>query len=448
MAPAPTVSIDTRLLRLAGPVALARLGIMGMGIADTVMVGQMAPQELSHQALGWAPTGPFLVAGIGLLAGVQVLGAQAIGAGKPTHAGAAFRLGLLLALAAGLGSVALIWLAGPHLLTMFGVKAAMAEPAANVARILSLSIPLHLVYVACAFHLEATQRPLASTVTMWGANIVNIAANWVLIPHLGAEGSAWATVISRAILAGALIAWIMTRPDAAHFGLRGQTVKNGPGLKAMLAVGFAAAVSQAAEAGAFSAMTVIAGRIGEAEVAVYSITLQLLALVFMIALGMAAAGAVLVGEATGARDSDYARRAGWRALRLNTIAMALAGLVVWLGANWIGRAFTADGAIALQVAAMLWLAALVMPPDGGQVVVAAALRARGDNWFPTFSHILAYVLVMPPLAFLLAEVMGQGVAGLLWAIFWSSVLSVAVLAARFSWLTRRESSLPPPPPRA
>jgi multidrug resistance protein, MATE family len=441
-------SLTTRLLRLAGPVALARLGIMGMGIADTVMVGQMAPTELSHQALGWAPTGPFLVAGIGLLAGVQVLGAQAIGAGKPEHAGAAFKLGLVLALAAGLFSAALIWLAGPDLLTIFGVKPALAEPAAGVARILALSIPLHLLYVAAAFHLEATQRPLASTVTMWGANLINIAANWVLIPHLGAEGSAWATVISRVVLAGALLAWIFTRPDAARFGVRGPVAAGGPGLRAMLAVGVAAAVSQAAEAGAFSAMTVIAGRVGDAEVATYAIILQLLALVFMIALGMAAAGAVLVGEATGAGDMDFARRAGWRALLLNTLAMALAGLVVWALAPWTGRAFTADITIAAQVAGLLWLAALVMGPDGGQVVVAAALRARGDNWFPTFSHILAYVLLMPPLAFLLAEVLGQGVAGLLWAIFWASIVSVAVLAARFAWLTRRGSSLPLPQPRA
>ena len=441
-------SLTTRLLRLAGPVALARLGIMGMGIADTVMVGQMAPAELSHQALGWAPTGPFLVAGIGLLAGVQVLGAQAIGADKPTHAGAAFKLGLVLALVAGLASAALIWLAGPHLLTVFGVKPELADPAAGVARILALSIPLHLIYVAAAFHLEATQRPLASTVTMWGANLVNIAANWVLIPHLGAEGSAWATVISRLVLAVALIAWIFTRADARHYGLRGRAAPGAPGYGAMLKVGAAAAVSQAAEAGAFSAMTVIAGRIGEAQVATYTIILQLLALVFMIALGMAAAGAVLVGEATGARDMDYARRAGWRALVLNTGAMTMAGLIVWFSAPWTGRAFTADIAVAAQVAGLVWLAALIMPPDGGQVVVAASLRARGDNWFPTFSHILAYVLVMPPLAYVLAEQWSQGVAGLLWAIFWASVLSVAVLAARFAFLTRRGSSLPLPQPPA
>ena len=45
-----------------------------MALVDVIVVGQLAPDELPHQALGWAPTAVFLVAAIGLLQGVQVLG--------------------------------------------------------------------------------------------------------------------------------------------------------------------------------------------------------------------------------------------------------------------------------------------------------------------------------------------------------------------------------------
>jgi len=65
------------------------------------------------------------------------------------------------------------------------------------------------------------------------------------------------------------------------------------------------------------------------------------------------------------------------------------------------------------------------------------LRARGDNWFPTFSHIAAYAVVMPVLGFWLAEHQGMGVAGLLFAIFWASVLSAAVLLLRWWALARK-----------
>jgi MATE family multidrug resistance protein len=184
-------------------------------------------------------------------------------------------------------------------------------------------------------------------------------------------------------------------------------------------------------------MTVIAGRIGANEVAAYQILLNMLAVVFMVAMGLAAATAVLVSEAKGAKNAARMAAAGWMGLGINTAFMVGLGLLVVLAAPLIGRAFTADAAVAAIVATQIVLGALIMAPDGGQVVAAAALRARGDNWFPTASHVLAYVIVMPPLALWLAEGLGMGVSGLMWAIFWASVLSVAVLIWRFWRLAKR-----------
>jgi MATE family multidrug resistance protein len=89
------------------------------------------------------------------------------------------------------------------------------------------------------------------------------------------------------------------------------------------------------------------------------------------------------------------------------------------------------------IASLMWIAAIVLHPDGAQVVAASALRARGDNWFPTFSHILAYAVVMPVLGYWLAEHQGMGVAGLLFAIFWSSIVSAGVLLLRWRMLAQR-----------
>jgi MATE family multidrug resistance protein len=429
-------SFAPALLRLAWPVALARLGIMGMGVTDVIMVGQLAPAELADQALGWAPTGVAIVAGIGLLTGVQVLAARGIGAGRAHEAGGAWRRGVQIALAAGVVcGLALAGLALPVFL-LLGIEDGFARDSARVAAVLALSLPFHLLYTANASFLEAIQRPLASTVAMWLANIVNLAANLALVPEYGAVGSATATVIARAALALGLAAWIWFLKDGAHFGVR--TRASGPTFMALLGVGAAAMVSQVAEAGAFSAMTVIAGRIGEKEVATYQILLQELAVVFMVALGLAAATAVLVSEQTGRRAPALAQRAGWTGLGLNAAAMIALAVAMFLAAPLIGPAFSSDPAIAAMVTLLTPIGALVLFPDGGQVVAAQALRARGDNWFPTASHVLAYVLVMPPLALWLAEHHGQGVAGLMQAILWASVLSYGVLVARFWHLGRSE----------
>lgn len=423
------------LMRLAGPVALARLGIIGMALADVIVVGQLTPDELPHQALGWAPTAVFLVGAIGLLQGVQIWAARSIGEKNPEGAGVALRRGLVLAAAAGLISTALMWLAGERLFTVFGIQPALAAPSTPVMMILALSVPLHLLYVAGTFFLEAIKKPGVSTAVMWAANGINLTLNLLWVPEHGAVGSAWATVGARVFLAGALLAWIFFLRDGAHYGVR-KLGAPGPSYRALLAVGVAAAVSQAVEAGAFSAMTVIAGRLGPHVVAAYQIMLNLLAFVFMVALGLAAATAVLVSEAIGRQAPADAARAGWTGIALNALAMIVAAIAMLMFAEPIGRAYTADIPLAALIASLMWIAAMVLHPDGAQVVVASALRARGDNWFPTFSHIAAYAIVMPILGYWLAEVQGHGVPGLLFAIFWASVLSAAVLLARWWALAR------------
>ncbi|MBL8542886.1 MAG: MATE family efflux transporter [Hyphomonadaceae bacterium] len=424
------------LLRLAGPVALARLGIIGMGLADVIVVGQLAPDELPHQALGWAPTAVFLVASIGLLQGVQVLAARALGEKNPEGAGVALRRGLVLALGAGLASMLLMWLPGERLFTAFGIEEALAAPSSRVMQVLALSIPLHLCYIAGTYFLEAIKKPAISTAVMWAANAVNLGLNLLWVPEHGAIGSAWATVGARVFLAGVLLLWIYLLRDGRFYGVR-RLGAPGPSYGGLLAVGIAAAVSQAVEAGAFSAMTVIAGRLGADIVAAYQILLNLMAFVFMLALGLSAATAVLVSEAIG-RNAPYdAARAGWTGMGLNVIAMLIAAVAILVFAHPIGRAYTADPALAALIASLMWVAALVLTPDGTQVVTASALRARGDNWFPTFSHILAYAVVMPVLGYWLAEHQGMGVAGLLFAIFWSSVVSAGVLVLRWWALAKK-----------
>ncbi|HET9231219.1 MAG TPA: MATE family efflux transporter [Vitreimonas sp.] len=424
------------LLRLAGPVALARLGIIGMAIADVIVVGQLAPDELPHQALGWAPTAVFLVAAIGLLQGVQIWAARSIGEKNPQGAGVALRRGLVLALGAGVISAALMWMGGERLFTVFGIERELAAPSTPVMMVLALSIPLHLLYVAGTFFLEAIKKPGIGTAVMWAANVVNLALNLWWVPDHGAVGSAWATVGARVFLAGALLAWIFFLRDGAYYAVR-KLGARGPSYRALLAVGIAAAVSQAVEAGAFSAMTVIAGRLGASVVAAYQIMLNLMALVFMVALGLAAATAVLVSEAIGRKAPHDAARAGWTGIGLNALAMIIAAFAILAFAQPIGHAYTADLSLAALIASLMWVAALALHPDGAQVVAASALRARGDNWFPTFSHILAYAGVMPILGYWFAEHQGMGVAGLLFAIFWSSVLSAAVLLLRWWMLARR-----------
>ena len=86
--------------------------------------------------------------------------------------------------------------------------------------VLALSIPLHLLYIAGTYFLEAIKKPGISTVVMWVANAVNLGLNLLWVPEHGAIGSAWATVGARVFLAGALLLWIFLLRDGATYGVR------------------------------------------------------------------------------------------------------------------------------------------------------------------------------------------------------------------------------------
>jgi MATE family multidrug resistance protein len=428
-----------RLSRLAWPVTLARLGIMSMGVCDAIVIGQIAPDELPHQALGWAPTAVWLVTGIGMLAGVQVLAARALGSGDARAAGAAWRRGLVVSAISGSVAMLGLWWAGSRVFTLFGIDPVLAEPSAAVMRIFAISVPLHLFYVSSAFFMEAIQRPMASTITMLGANVVNLALNLAWVPAHGAIGSAWATCGARGFLAVALGVWVLCMKDARRLGVWARSAS--PSYREFLGVGSAAALSQAAEASAFSGMTIIAGRAGAHAVSSYQILLNILAVVFMVALGLSTATTVLTSEAVGRRSIRDAARASWAGLGLNTGCMLLIGIALVVFQRSIASAYTTDLQVVSLVAGLMPLAAASIIADGGQAVVSAALRAHRDNWFPTASHVLAYACVMPGLGLLLAEVRGLGVLGLLHAILWASVLSVGVLLYRLRVLTRGSAAV-------
>jgi MATE family multidrug resistance protein len=429
----PTTRIVRRLLGLAAPVALSRLGVMGMGVVDTVAVGQLAPDDLSLLALGWAPTGVLLVTGIGLLLGVQVLTARVIGRGRPRDAGAVWKRGVRLALLAGTAGAVVLWAGTEGFLLLAGIAPELATGAAGVTDIMALSLPLHFGYMACAYFVEAIERPRPATAAIWLANLVNLAVNLALVPRYGAAGSATATVAARAVMFVALWLWIRRSVEGRAFGVH--DVGAGAGgedstYSAILRVGSASALSQFAEAGAFSVMTVLAGRLGATAVATYQVLLNTTAVVFMVSLGVSAATSVLAAIAWGGRDARETARVGWIGLTINTALMVAAAAFLLLFPSAIAAGFTSDAELSAAIAALLPMIALVLIPDGGQAVAAHALRARGDNWFPTASHLASYVVVMPPLAWWLAEVGGRDVRGLVEAIAVGSLLSVSILLAR------------------
>ena len=440
----PIMTDLIELLRLAGPVILSRLGIMVMGLTDAIVVGHFSAQQLGFHAMAWAPSSIFVTMNVGLLVGVQVMTARAIGAGKRHETGAVLRRGLSYGLWLGLASMVLLALFGSLFLHSLGLKDGLADGATIPLIVFSLSLPVYAVSVVLTFWLEGLARPGPGAVFMWLANVVNLAANLLLVPGtfglpaLGATGGAWSTFIARSALMLALAIYVLRMKEARELGVFDKPPRDRPAEIEQRKIGYGAGASNFFEVSAFAGMNLVCGWISAIAVAAYTVVLNVSAIIFMIPLGMATATAVQVGRAYGARDPEGMKRAGWIAFAVIGAVGVLSGLILYPTKHWVALAYTTDPAALQMILPALVLACFFLAPDAVQVVAAQALRARGEVWVPTVTHLISYALVMGPLAWWLAIPRGMGLNGVLISIIITSFLAAGFLLTRFRMLDWRD----------
>ena len=432
-----------QLLTLSGPVVLSRLGIMAMGLCDAIVVGNFSAKQLGYHALAWAPTSVILTMAVGLMTGVQVMTARRIGEGRRDLTGAVLRRGLVYSFWIGIVSTAVLMLGGPTFMHAIGLDKDLADGATRALLVFALSLPGYTLSVTASFWLEGLSRPGPAAWAMWIANIVNLMLNLLLVPGtfglpaLGAVGAAWATCGARTFLALAMLLYILRMPEARALGVFDRPHPDRPTAIQQRRIGYGAGISNFFEVAAFASMNVIAGWIGGLAVAAWAIVLNVAAIVFMVPLGLATGAAVLVGKAYGARDRDGVNRAGVVVFGVTFVFGVLISLAILPTAELISHGYTRDAATIAMAAPALMLSCLFFVPDALQVVTAQTLRARGDVWVPTTTHLASYIGVMMPLAWWLAIPMKMGLMGITWAVVAASFLACGFLMTRFWILSRR-----------
>jgi MATE family multidrug resistance protein len=430
------------LLRLAAPVVVARTGILTMATADIVMLGHYGAEDVAWYGIGVTPFIVLLLIGIGLLTGTLVMTSHARGAGRLADCGPVWRRSLPYALLIGLAGTVASQFAEPFFLAI-GISPAIAVGGGMVTAIAGLALVPTLIHSNSTYFMEGLARPLPGMTVILIGNILNILLNWLLIfghwgfPEMGAEGAIAATSIVRCFMATALSGYIWWLPEREDFAIR-KPLEGGwwRGGGEQWRLGYAAGVSQGVESAAFNSLTMMAGLLGPVALASYSITLNVTALIFMLALGFGSATAVRVGAARGAGDHHGMVTAGWVGLGATAAIMVALGVLLWLLRGEAAALYTSQADLRIALPILFAIVALYLIPDGGQVVMTFALRGAGDAWVPTAIHLMSFFVVMIPAAWYLAFPMGLGVRGLVFSIALGAGAALVALSLRF-WLVTR-----------
>ncbi len=433
----------SEMLRLAPAIVLARSGMILMILVDIVMVGHFDARQLGFMAMGMSLVQPLVVTSLGLIMGTLVLSAHHFGAGEKLECGRVWRRSI--AYAAGLGAIAaVVCLFGETFLTITGQSPELARQGGQVMAVLGFGVSGHLLFLASSFFLEGIRRPTPGLVVMVIANIVNFGLNSLLIDGNfsafpdGAVGAALATTTSRWVLALGLIGYVLCMRGHDDFGVRHPASGGWRAWRHQRRLGYATGASLAGEAVAFTTVQQFAGWLGPLPLAAFTVSFYMLVTSFMVAIGLGAATAVLVGNAHGRHDAADMIMAGWTGLGVTTVVTVGLGLfIVGFDAPLVGI-FTDDAALIAATLPLVGWVALVLVTDGGQAVMANALRGRQDVWMPCILQTFTFFGVMVPVTYYLMFALNHGVSGVFQGIGIATIVSLGLLCGRFYLLYRRD----------
>jgi MATE family, multidrug efflux pump len=445
----------TETLKLAIPIALTQLGQIAMMTTDLALIGRLGDEAVAAAALAHTVFFVSFTFGMGLMAAVAPLAAQAFGARDPRMVRRALRVGLWAALLISLPMIAVL-LFGEQTLLMLGQAPATAHLAQAYLHGLAWGIAPALGFLAIRGFMGAVNRPEPG---LW-ITLAAIPANGVLVylllhggpglPRLGLFGAGLGTTLINVATFLASIAVVMARRPFRKYRVPGGIERiDWMLMRQLIAVGAPISIAFLLEYGLFGAAGLLMGLFGTTALAAHQIALQIAAILFMVPFGVGMAATVRVGHAVGRDDPSGIKRAGVVATLLGMVFMSAMTLAVILGRFAIGRFFfgeAADSAAAAieLTASLLLVGATFFVADGIQTVAAGALRGLNDTRIPLLFAAISYWLVGFPAACVLGFGTELGPIGVWLGLSCGTAVYAILLTARFQLLTRRLGSATTP----
>ena len=424
----PTRGELRAVFALALPVAAVQVGMMAMGVVDTIMVGHYAARDLAAVALGNLYFFSSVVFPMGLLMALDPVVSQAVGAGDREAVGRGLQRGLALALILGIPS-ALVLIPGAPLLRLLNRPSEVAPVAAGYAIAAIPGVFPFLAFIVFRQTLQALGRVAPIVLTILLSNLANFFFNWVLIyghlgfPEMGAIGSGWASSLSRWIMFLGLLtlSWPLLSPYLRP--VRRDAFQLRPLLR-MVGLGAPIGIQFSLEWGAFGATGILMGWLGTVAMAGHQVALNLASLTFMVPLGISQASTVLVGRGVGREDPVGARRSAGAGLFLGVCFMAFTAMAFLFFPGPLARIYSKDLDVLALAITLLPLAGVFQVFDGLQVVASGVLRGVGDTRVPMVLNLLGFWCIGMPVGLWLGFGAKLGPVGL----WWGLVLGLAAVS--------------------
>jgi MATE family multidrug resistance protein len=427
---------NRKTLLLAAPIVAGQLSQMLLGVADTVMIGQVGTVELGAAAFVNTIFHVAFVLSIGLFVALSVQVAQAYGASRLRDAGESLRHGLFGAVLLGVVLAGGLLMCLPFL-DRFGQPEAVVALSPSYLVWLALSLIPMVPMLVLRSYSEAFYNPWPLLWLMLGTVLLNIALNYMLIfghwgaPEMGLTGAGLATFLAR-MIGVVVVACYVLRSKRLSVGLpeRWWAPLRMANFRSLLRIGMPVSVQIVIEFSAFAACALLMGQFGSAALAAHQIALTCATATFMVPLGLSMALTIRVGHALGAEEKPTCVRIILGAALMAVGVMAVSASSFFFFGETIADLFTNDLEVIALAATFLALAGVFQIFDGVQITAMGALRAMHDVLVPTGINVVSCFVLSIPIGIVLAFYLEVGAVGLWIGLAAGLCISACVLSGR------------------
>jgi len=424
------------LMRLAGPLIMGQIAVVGMTVTDIYVAGQVNADTLAALQLGGSIWSMITLMVIGIMIANSPIIGNYWGARQLDKVRFQFQQVLWLALPIGFVVIGGVFV-GIALLGYLDVSDNVYQIAKGYLYPFLITGFMFPAFFAFRTTFEGMGDTRPVLVFNSAAFLLNGILDYVLVfgkfgfPKLGGVGAAWATVIVMAFLVACM----------AAYGQRSKTVKNvnlyhdfsAPNLSTLaetLRLGIPIALNIAAEFSFFAIIPFMVAHLGAEVVGAHAITINIDSLAFMIPLGIAQALTIKVAHAQGSGNPIEARIFCLAGFKLVLILGLITSSMKVLFREDIAALFSANPEVQIIAANLFFFAAALGAVDCLQMSASGALRGYKDARVPLAIQIFAFWIVAFPIAYTLAltDMWGEplGVYG-----FWIGTIIAASVAAIF-----------------
>ena len=430
------IEFSNRELRLLiVPLVIEQLLAIAVGLCDSIMVSYVGEAAISAVSLVDTVNVLLINAFSALATGGAVIVGQYLGRREPQKAGHSGAQLLLFMTEISLVIMAAFYLAKGFVLgVVFGeVEPDVAAFADTYYMIVQASIPFLALYSAGAAIFRVMGNSRISMYVSALMNLINVVGNAVLIFgfHMGVEGVAIPTLVSRAV-AAVVILILLYRPGLT-LQIERVTWKHDPYvIKNILRFG----VPNGMESSMFQLGKILllstVSVLGTAAVAANAVGNMVATFQCIPGLAIGFAMVTVVSRCVGAGDYEKARFYTKKLMKYTYVMMGIAILVSLVGLPWILQLYKVSEEAEACASQLVWLhgvlGAVFWPLS---FTLPQALRAAGDTRYTMVGGTVSMWTLRVGLGILMGRYWGLGVLGVWIAMCIDWLLRVTLFVVRF-----------------